>query len=268
VIKVTAAYEVFKLKHNGTEKQGFILNRPHGTKDYIFIHFKTPVNIYENGEVKRIKSGACIIYSPGSLHWFESDECDLVHDWFHFMPRNEQTFHEMPLYFNEIFYPSCVYSISQRIINCENEFVNKEVYWFETISSELSLLFMQLSRELSQTGTEPSNESMKVLKNQFKQLRIQIYNSAEDNWNIDRMSHELSLSRSRFSVLYHSYFDISPKAELIKARIERAKYLLLSIDESIEQIALLSGYTNPNHFIRQFKNATGITPGMYRTQFK
>jgi AraC-like DNA-binding protein len=259
-------YKAIKLKHDGFEKRGFILNRPNGTQNYTFIHFKTPVNIKLKGEIIRTKSGACIIYAPGSLHWVESDECDLVHDWLHFIPNNEQAFKQLYLPLNHIFYPSGVYFITKRIMNCEIEFINKEMYWNETISSELSLLFMQLSRELAQNKVESLNEHMMQLKKRFKQLRIKIYNSAQENWNIDKMSCHLLLSRSRFSVIYHIFFGVSPKTDLIKARIERAKYLLLSVDENIEQIGLLSGYTNAPHFIRQFKIITGITPGEYRAQ--
>lgn len=257
-------YDFSRLMHEGTEKRGFILNRPNGTQDYTLIYFKTPVNIYNKGEIITADPGACIIYKPGALHWFEAEKCDLVHDWLHFTPDNKHAFEAMQLPLNQLFYPQNGYFITQRLRNCEIELINKEMCWHETISSELSLLFIQLSREVMRDQIYSSNESMAEMENRFKQFRVKMYGNAYEDWNIDKMSCELSLCRSRFSVLYHKFFDVSPKKDLIAARVERAKYLLLSVDDKIEQIAVMSGYTNTYHFIRQFKALTGITPGDYR----
>ncbi len=41
------AYRIEILKYDGKERKGFIVDRPHGTNDYLFLHFKTPVNIYQ-----------------------------------------------------------------------------------------------------------------------------------------------------------------------------------------------------------------------------
>lgn len=259
-------YNIINSKHDGVEKKGFILNRPNGLNGYVFIHFKTPVNIVQDNEIIQTKPDACIMYTPGSLQWYESTDCVLHHDWITFIPKDELAFCNMNFPWNQIFYPSGVYTITQRILGCQIEFINKEIFWHETISSELSILFIKLSRELANNKTENLNEYTSKMKDKFKLLRVRIYNSCQDNWDIDKMANELHLCRSRFTVLYHNFFAVPPKLDLINARLERAQYLLVSVDENIEQIAILSGYTNQYHFIRQFKLMTGITPGEYRVQ--
>ncbi len=52
--------------------------------------------------------------------------------------------------------------------------------------------------------------------------------------------------------------------DLIHARIERAKQLLLHTNLQIQEIAYQCGYQNGNHFMRQFKEHTGETAKNYR----
>ena len=78
------------------------------------------------------------------------------------------------------------------------------------------------------------------------------------------MAKSLSLSRSRFTILYSSFFGISPKNDLINQRILYAKHLLSSSNMNVEEVAVRCGYSNVYHFIRQFKERTGLSPGKYR----
>jgi transcriptional regulator GlxA family with amidase domain len=51
-------------------------------------------------------------------------------------------------------------------------------------------------------------------------------------------------------------------------RIEEAKRLLETGDDSFEDIAAAAGYENPAFFRRLFKRGTGLTPGEYRRMFR
>ena len=44
--------------------------------------------------------------------------------------------------------------------------------------------------------------------------------------------------------------------------------LLIAEQATVEELADRLGYTNPYHFIRQFKSITGRTPGQYRKEYK
>ena len=51
---------------------------------------------------------------------------------------------------------------------------------------------------------------------------------------------------------------------LIQVRMEKARKLLCSTDQSLVNIALAVGYSNTAHFGKHFKRETGMTPGAYR----
>lgn len=58
----------------------------------------------------------------------------------------------------------------------------------------------------------------------------------------------------------------SPLQYLNSVRIEKAKDLLLHSDEKIGVIGQIVGIENTNHFIRIFKEKTGVTPLTYRRE--
>jgi transcriptional regulator GlxA family with amidase domain len=53
-----------------------------------------------------------------------------------------------------------------------------------------------------------------------------------------------------------------------RIRVERAKRLLETSDQGIEEISWTVGYEDPASFRRLFKRLTGLTPGAYRQRFK
>lgn len=60
----------------------------------------------------------------------------------------------------------------------------------------------------------------------------------------------------------------SPKAEIIRTQLERAKELLISTDFSLSQITERIGFRHAQYFSTLFKEKTGETPGAYRTKMR
>ncbi|GMQ56171.1 AraC family transcriptional regulator [Vallitalea sediminicola] len=256
-------YRIESLKYDGKEKKGFIIDRSQGTDDYLFLHFKTPVNIYQQNEIIKIKPGACILFTPGTKHYFESNECDLVHNWIHFEPEKGSRFDEFGFDYNRVFYPSRTNYITPIISEIELDFINKPFLWEENASALLTNLFIKLSRE-ERSKTRDLSNGMIEIREEFNIFRLHLYSNCSQEWNVEKMAKKLRLSRSRFSVLYKTIFGVSPNEDLITARINRGKYLLENSSLTIYEVAEMSGYNNVFHFIRQFKKYTGTTPGMFR----
>ncbi|MFR2168713.1 MAG: helix-turn-helix transcriptional regulator [Coprococcus sp.] len=84
-------------------------------------------------------------------------------------------------------------------------------------------------------------------------IRTNIYNKPYDNWTIQGMSHQLTMSESYFQHLYKKIFGTGVMNDVIQSRIEHAKYLLSTTDISIEHISQMCGYNSSSHFMRQFK---------------
>ena len=75
---------------------------------------------------------------------------------------------------------------------------------------------------------------------------------------------KLHLSYGHFCALYKKMFGESFHQDVIRFRIDFAKYLLLTTDKTLSMIAFECGYRDEKYFFRQFHQVTGITPSNYR----
>jgi two-component system response regulator YesN len=80
---------------------------------------------------------------------------------------------------------------------------------------------------------------------------------------IARASH---LSVSRLAHLFKEQMGITPIDYVTGVRIERAKELLVSTDQSCTEVCFQAGYSNQSYFTRTFKSLVGMTPRQFRVQ--
>lgn len=76
------------------------------------------------------------------------------------------------------------------------------------------------------------------------------------------------LSRSSLERRFAQILGRSPKAEILRVQLERAKQLLMDSDLSLALVAEKAGFDHPEHLSRLFKKKTGTTPGQFRAQFQ
>lgn len=105
-------------------------------------------------------------------------------------------------------------------------------------------------------------------KEQIYRLRRNIISDLQKNWDVDEMARDMGISRSHLQRLYKQIFSVSVKDDVITARIKRAMQLLAHTNMRVQEIAEMCGYNNDNHFMRQFKEKTGLTAAQYRKEHK
>ncbi|MDD6269492.1 MAG: substrate-binding domain-containing protein [Oscillospiraceae bacterium] len=117
------------------------------------------------------------------------------------------------------------------------------------------------------------HEKRKAQEDSFMDYRQQIYRlrrnitaEPQKQWNIDDMARDIGISRSHLQRLYKQFFSVSIKDDVITARIKKAMQLLSNTNMRIQEIAVLCGYNNDNHLMRQFKEKTGKTALQYRKE--
>ena len=254
-------YQVIQMRHNGTEPKNFHLTRDLGINDYLFIQFKSVGAISIDGEQHPVTPGTFIIITPHTPHELKATNEFFIHDWIHFLPIDEEVFLKQNLVFNKpvkLSYPEKTSSLIQALYI---EYVYNEIDANIAIQSYMSLLFINIKRELNTKNDIVANK--KVLQ-KFHDLRTEIYNGKNLNLTVEKAATMLFFSSSRFGVLWKSFFNVSFNADLQEARIFHAKYLLKSTNETISSIAFKCGYQNEFHFIRQFKKHVLTTPNKWR----
>ena len=85
---------------------------------------------------------------------------------------------------------------------------------------------------------------------------------------VDEMVRRSGLPQRTFKRRFKSATAHTPIAYVQRIRVERAKRLLETSSEPIEEISWAVGYEDPASFRRLFKRITGLTPGGYRQRFR
>ncbi len=114
---------------------------------------------------------------------------------------------------------------------------------------------------LIEKGTPRSGEAYSGI---FSNLRKEMRYSPQNDWSITYAALRSGLSRSHFQRLYKKRFGTSFTEDLITFRMERAKYLLKNTSMTVQRISEECGYTNPAHFMRQFREREKMSAGQYR----
>jgi len=76
------------------------------------------------------------------------------------------------------------------------------------------------------------------------------------------------MSRSHFSHYFKTATGLSPAQFMLDIRLEEAARLLLESQQKVEVIGTLTGFVNPNHFCRVFRQHFHLSPGEFRRQLR
>lgn len=126
---------------------------------------------------------------------------------------------------------------------------------------DLMALFTQLYlvRAIEQTASYHIPSYIADMHHRFQKAYFEPY-------SLDELAVEYKVNKYRLCREFAKYYEYTPMQYLNKIRIDKAKELLLNTDDKIVEISQMVGFENTNHFIRLFKEKTGVTPLTYRRE--
>lgn len=98
----------------------------------------------------------------------------------------------------------------------------------------------------------------------INKARLRIRESLEDTLTIQEIAQELGISYSSFRKLFKEHTGFAPALYQQNLKLQRAKELLSTTDESIKEIAYRLNFESPDYFSAKFKNQTGMKPSDFR----
>ncbi|MBQ8533384.1 MAG: helix-turn-helix transcriptional regulator [Clostridia bacterium] len=251
------------MRHSWPKAAGWSFEMANGSNDYTFMHFFNSVDLLVNGELITTKPNACIFYGPTDHQYYVS-HVPLLHDHLHATLEAGPLLEKYNIKTNYLYYPDSTYvpQITKYVKKIEYEHYYNPTYCEDVLNALAVEFFVSFSRAVEHVDeTIPENQ---VLIG----VRHNVMTHISKRWTVEEMARFANLSPSRFHTLYKDFFGISPINDLINTRVATSKGLLENSSMQINQIAEYLGYTNPFHFIRQFKKLEGITPSEYRKTFK
>ncbi len=99
---------------------------------------------------------------------------------------------------------------------------------------------------------------------QIKQAKLIIFENMHNALLQEDISKKIGMGYSLYRKKFKEYTGISPAQYQINLRINKAKDLLITSDQSLKEIAQSIGFESIDYFFRLFKQKTGFTPSDFR----
>lgn len=233
---------------------------------------------YINNRHYPVLRGDFYVFAPGDTHEF-SISGNLSHDTLLFSPDILGKEEQEILLTNAVFKHWCT----------PGDLKEKKLSFPLAAAAELDTMFDELAEECQKN----TSYSGMLRKAQFIRLLLfaldkgtpeglsgthnDLQLSALFNFISEHYREDLSLLRlaraANVSVNYLNEFmqraiGQGPIEYLTRYRIEQARRILENSSDTISQIAMDTGFYDASHFIRVFKQCTGITPGQYRKMLR
>ncbi|KHL10549.1 AraC-like DNA-binding protein [Mumia flava] len=127
------------------------------------------------------------------------------------------------------------------------------------------LMFVEALRShLAQLGEDERGWLAGVRQPQVGEALRLIHGRPADPWTLERLAHEVGMSRSSFADQFTTYVRIPPMRYLSRWRLQIAARLLKSGTVTVAQAATAVGYQSEASFNRAFKREVGSAPGEWR----
>lgn len=251
--------EIVKMGEDAPHGADFEVDRPNGFPEYLLLLTRTPGRFLVDGVWNYYPADCAVLFKPYQKQRYVAVEETYSDCWMHFtsdrMLVDEHFPFGMPIVMNQ---PEIFYQLFHVICTQYYGFTHHR----DTLLDNLVESLVYMIADENKIGKFPD------IYYELVSLRKELYYRPAADWTISCMAEKLHISTGYLHALYQQYFHTTCMNDVITSRIKYACDLLVSSNLSVAEIAECCGYSNTEHFIRQFKERTKITPGKYRKQNK
>lgn len=250
--------KVLYVDFDASHKGNFVFDIPEGQNSWLLVLTHTPAVFMVDNVLVESPPNSVILYKPGQRIYYRACEERYENDWIRFQT-DEAYVTETPIPGGVPFTvrdPVFLHKLYQ-LITAEHE---REGEMTDIIIDKLlQIIFHKLSELFD---SKPATHLCKNLN----ELKNQIYKHPNENWTVKVMAEKLHMSVGHLERIYKKTFGVTCMEEVINSRIHLAKEYLKSSNYNITEIISLCGYHSAEHFYRQFRKSTGLTPKGYQAQ--
>lgn len=244
------------VEYDATHPGDFIFDIPEGHDCWLLVLTKTPAIFWVDNTLKEYPANCAVLYKPYQKIYYRASGENYINDWMRF-DTDEPYVITSPITCGEPFVihePSYCHKLYQLLVS---EQILDNNYKEISIDNLLRILFNKLLESFNYKHVSP------LYKNLYE-LKKEIYRHPNSEWTVKKMAEKLNISVGYLEEIYKNTFGVTCMDDVIKSRINLAKKYLLYEHRTIAEIVTLCGYRNIEHFFRQFKKITGVTPNRFR----
>lgn len=249
-------FEVKYVVMDSRKKKGVVSSFPEGIPVWMLIVFKKPALLRIDDTELVCPAEHFVLYPPMTQVYYQALEEELLVEWVQFLSDDEglqepAVVHRRPV---KLLNPYDFQAV-MRILAYEN------VAGYYSRESSMNALMRLLVNKMQDACV---GETVAAADCRMIRLRSEIYQHPGLHWTVAKMAEKVFLSTSRLHSMYKDTFHVTCMNDVISSRVQYAKSLLECTEKTLTEIAAECGYHGAEHFCRQFKERTGMTPGKYR----
>lgn len=233
-----------------------MIERPHGTGDYLFMLFHDPVVMDDKPTESPLqKPDTMMIWTPGKGQYYGNRSQRYSHTWIHCEgTKIARILKNSKLPILRPFPISDSSPFQQCLLDIHSELVSYTTPDPIIISNRLENCLREIARTIS---LHPAN--VRIPENLLNVRRL-IGSAPAQNLTLEDLAKSAGMSVSHFSAQFKKNFGLSPIECLIQHRMHHAGHLLSNKNMTVSEIALQVGYEDLFHFSKMFKKHFGISP--------
>lgn len=212
---------------------------------------------------KKVHSGDIFLLYPGEWHTYHPDDEGWKCYWIGFKGRNIDDrvragflSPQKPIY--HIGYDSEMIHLFDNALQISEK---EPVYYQQTLAGIVNCL-IGMMYSLEKTEAQKDNSADQDLVNRAREM---IRNNLESTLSIQAVAKELNISYSKFRRIFKELTGFSPAYYQMDLKLQRAKDLLATTNDSVKDIAYQLDFTSPDYFSTKFKHKTGMKPSEFRS---
>lgn len=104
----------------------------------------------------------------------------------------------------------------------------------------------------------------KAIEQQIKQAKLLILEGLDQYLSQESIAKDIGMGYSLYRKKFKEYTGVSPAQYQIQLRINKAKDLLITTNQTFKELAHELGFESTDYFFRLFRQKTGVTPSEFR----
>jgi AraC-like DNA-binding protein len=151
------------------------------------------------------------------------------------------------------------------LISIFNEYQNKPEQYIQVIKSNLKILFIELTRLKS---ISKQNNKDQYIQERLEEFLNLLETNISTHKQVSQYAEILHLSSYQLNSIIKQTLDKTASKLINEQIILESKRYLLATSNQVNLIAHHLGYEDVSYFIRFFKKHTGLSPRVFRENFK
>jgi len=255
---------------NTEHQAGLVIRRPSGLNgEWLVMCFNTPFWVEVRQQRLQGMPGDCVIHGPEEPHAHGALMDDTVgfrNDWVHLagagVNRLVDTF---ALTCNSLLPTGEPQLIRSHLHGIRREMYSCQAHKEQATGLLVAQMFLDIARssDLRRASIVSLIGRQREIQAILTDARIRIHESIDRQWSVKEMAELADMSTHQFAVTYKQMFAVSPLEDLLRQRLDVAKWLLAASNASVTCISEKCGFGSVYYFSRIFRQRVGVSPSRY-----